>query len=165
MRTRHVLSRLFGVHLVLLGGCGSLASGDPLTESYSADVCPSCPEWNAPKRPFQIFGNTYYVGTEGLASVLITSPDGHALIDGSLPASAPWILENIRALGFDIAEVEIILNSHAHFDHSGGIAALQRASGARVAASEPSAPATGRATPDRRIRSTGNCSIFHPWPS
>jgi metallo-beta-lactamase class B len=141
MRKLHVFYGFFGVHLSLLGGCGSPASGDPLTDGYPADVCRSCLEWNAPQRPFQIFGNTYYVGTEGLASVLITSPEGHVLIDGGLPDSAPLILENIRALGFDIADVKVILNSHAHFDHSGGIAALQRASGARVAASEPSAPA------------------------
>ncbi|MEX0600248.1 MAG: subclass B3 metallo-beta-lactamase [Rhodothermales bacterium] len=95
--------------------------------------------WNVRHAPFQIFGNTYYVGTEGLATVLITSATGHVLIDGGLPDSAPLIEENVSALGFDIADVELILNSHAHFDHSGGIAALQRSSGATVMASGPSA--------------------------
>ncbi len=100
--------------------------------------------WNVPHEPFQIFGNTYYVGTEGLASVLVTSSEGHVLIDGGLPDTAPLILENIRVLGFDIADVKLILNSHAHSDHAGGLAALQRASGARVAAIPPSASAIRR---------------------
>jgi metallo-beta-lactamase class B len=145
MRIPPIVSRLLGVSLILLAGCGSPPSSDPplssdpLTQGYADDICSSCAGWNVPHAPFQVFGNTYYVGTEGLASILITSPTGHVLIDGGLPDSAPLIEENIGALGFDIADVEIILNSHAHFDHSGGIAALQRASGARVVASEPSA--------------------------
>lgn len=112
---------------------------DPLTRPYPEAVCSSCAVWNEPQAPVRIHGNTYYVGTRGLAAILITSPEGHVLIDGALPSSAPMILENIRSLGFDVADIRLILNSHAHFDHSGGIAALQRASGARVAASVPSA--------------------------
>lgn len=113
---------------------------DPLTKPYSAEACPSCAAWNAPQRPVHLFGNTYYVGTRGLSSVLIASPQGHVIIDGGLPDTAPLILANVRALGFDPADVRLILNSHAHHDHSGGIAALQRATGARVAASPASAP-------------------------
>ena len=101
--------------------------------------CPSCAEWNAPQKPFRIFGNTYWVGTHGLGSILVTSREGHVLIDGGLPESAPAILDNIHALGFRVQDVKLILNSHAHFDHAGGIAALQRVSGARVAASPWSA--------------------------
>lgn len=124
--------------------------GDPLTAPYPADDCRSCAEWNAPQRPLHLFGNTYYVGTRGLAAILVASPDGHVLIDGGLPDSAPLILENVRALGFDPADVRLILNSHAHYDHAGGLAALQRATGGRVAASEASAPviASGRARHD-----------------
>lgn len=96
-------------------------------------------EWNAPARPFRIHGNSYYVGTQGLGAILVTSSDGHVLIDGALPESAPGMIANIRALGFRIEDVKLILNSHAHFDHAGGIAALQRASGATVAASPSSA--------------------------
>ena len=51
--------------------------------------CPSCAEWNAPQRPLRLHGNTYYVGTHGLGAILITSPQGHVLIDGGLPQSAP----------------------------------------------------------------------------
>lgn len=100
--------------------------------------CSACAEWNAPQRPFRIHGDTYYVGPRGLGVVLVTSPEGHVLIDGALPESAPLVMENIRALGFRVEDVRLILNSHAHFDHAGGIAALQRASGAEVAASPAS---------------------------
>ena len=97
--------------------------------------CDNCKEWNAPVKPFNIHGNSWYVGTAGLSAVLVTSPQGHILLDGALPQSAPLIVENIKALGFRIEDVKYILNSHAHWDHAGGIAALQRASGATVVAS------------------------------
>jgi metallo-beta-lactamase class B len=101
----------------------------------SATECASCAEWNAPQKPFRIYGNTYWVGTHGLGSILITSPQGHVLIDGGLPESAPEILASIRAIGYRVQDVKLILNSHAHWDHAGGIATLQRVSGAAVAAS------------------------------
>jgi metallo-beta-lactamase class B len=97
--------------------------------------CDNCKEWNKPVKPFNIYGNTWYVGVNGLSSVLITSPGGHILIDGALPQSAALIEANIKALGFRVEDVRLIVNSHAHWDHAGGIAALQRASGAVVAAS------------------------------
>lgn len=102
--------------------------------------CDNCKEWNAPVKPFNVFGNTWYVGTAGLSAVLVTSPQGHILLDGALPQSAPLIIANIKALGFRIEDVKYILNSHAHWDHAGGIAALQRASGATVMASAAAAP-------------------------
>lgn len=91
--------------------------------------------WNDPQKPFNVFGNTWYVGTKELAAILITSPQGHVLLDGAVPESAPFIEKNIRELGFKVEDIKLILNSHAHMDHAGGIAALQRASGAVVAAS------------------------------
>jgi metallo-beta-lactamase class B len=114
--------------------------------AISSDVCAQqhqpcehCATWNTPQKPFRIYGNTYYVGPHGLSSILITSSAGHVLIDGALPESVPQIVANIRALGFRIEDVKLIVNSHVHFDHAGGIAELQRLSGARVAASEWSA--------------------------
>lgn len=92
-----------------------------------------------PQTAFRIFGNTYYVGTHGLSSILVTSRAGHVLIDGGLPESAERIVDNIQSLGFRIEDVKIILNSHVHFDHAGGIAKLQLWSGARVLASKWSA--------------------------
>ncbi|HUK35126.1 MAG TPA: subclass B3 metallo-beta-lactamase [Vicinamibacterales bacterium] len=107
-------------------------------------VCSSCTAWNAPLEPFRVFGNTYYVGTEGLASVLITSDRGHILLDGGLPQSAEEIDAHIRRLGFRLTDVKLIVNSHAHYDHAGGIHALQAASGAAVAASRSGADALKR---------------------
>jgi metallo-beta-lactamase class B len=101
--------------------------------------CAQCAEWNKPQAPFRIFGNSYYVGTHGLSSILITSKAGHILIDGDVPESAKQIVEHIRSLGFRVEDVKIILNSHVHFDHAGGIAELQQLSGARVMASPWSA--------------------------
>lgn len=101
--------------------------------------CSSCAEWNMPHAPVKLFGNTYYVGTAGLAALLVTSPDGHVLVDGALPESAPLIRRNIESLGFRLEDVKLIVNSHAHYDHAGGIPMLARLSGATVAATAPSA--------------------------
>lgn len=102
-------------------------------------ACKDCTAWNATQKPFRVYGTTYYVGVRGLSSILITSDRGHVLIDGDLPQSAPKIAANVRELGFRIEDVKLILNSHVHFDHAGGIAGLQRLSGAKVAASPSSA--------------------------
>jgi metallo-beta-lactamase class B len=101
--------------------------------------CESCAKWNTPQQPFRIFGNTYYAGPHGLTSLLITSDAGLVLIDGALPESVPWIVNNIHTLGFQMEDIKFILNSHPHYDHAGGIAELQRLSGAEVVASPWSA--------------------------
>jgi len=106
-------------------------------------TCDHCADWNQPQAPFRIFGNTYYVGTHGLSSVLIATKEGLILLDGDLPQSVRQIAGNIKTLGFDVHDVRLILNSHAHFDHAGGIAALQRISGANVGASALGAAALG----------------------
>jgi metallo-beta-lactamase class B len=110
-----------------------LTAGLPAENRPSS--CADCPTWNAPQKAFRIFGNSYYVGPHGLGSVLVTSTSGHVLIDGALPESVPLITANIRSLGFRMEDIRLIVNSHAHFDHAGGTAELQRLSGARVAAS------------------------------
>jgi metallo-beta-lactamase class B len=92
--------------------------------------------WTQPQKPFRIYGNTYYVGTHGLSAILIASPQGLVLIDGTLPQNATLIEANIKALGFQLHDVKLILNTHAHSDHAGAIAAIARDTGARVAASE-----------------------------
>jgi metallo-beta-lactamase class B len=91
--------------------------------------------WNQPVKPFAIIGNVYYVGAAGISSFLITTPEGHVLLDGGLPETAPRIEANIQALGFKLSDVKFLINSHAHFDHAGGLAALQRHTGARLVAS------------------------------
>ena len=108
--------------------------------------CEHCAAWSRTREPFRIFGNTWFVGG-GLSSVLITSDKGHILIDGGLTQSAPQIAANIAKLGFRLEDVKLIVNSHTHYDHAGGIAALQRASGAQVAASPAAKRALERGGP------------------
>jgi metallo-beta-lactamase class B len=86
--------------------------------------------------PFRIADNLYYVGANDVTSFLLTGPEGDVLIDGGYPGTAPMIMASIAKLGFDIRDVKILLNSHAHFDHAGGLAALQKASGAQLWISE-----------------------------
>lgn len=92
-----------------------------------------------PAEPFRIAGNLYYVGANDVASFLITGPEGHVLIDGGYPGTAPMIMASIAQLGFDIRDVRMLLNSDPHYDHAGGLAELQQASGADLWASEASA--------------------------
>jgi metallo-beta-lactamase class B len=103
-----------------------------------------CDAWNKPREPFKVFGNTYFVGTDGLSAILIAGDAGHILLDGGLEQSAALIDANIRKLGFKTRDVTLIVNSHGHFDHAGGINALQRASGAMVGASPSGASALQR---------------------
>jgi len=126
------------------------AAGRTALRADRAKQCESCAGWNAVQEPFRVFGNTYYVGVAGLSAVLVTSDKGLILLDGGLPQSAPLIDASIRKLGFRTEDVRLIVNSHAHYDHAGGIAALQRASGAIVAASAPGARAieSGEPTAD-----------------
>lgn len=93
-------------------------------------------DWNVPATPFNVIGNIHYVGAKGVSAFLITTPDGHILIDGGMAQTAPLILANIQDLGFNIRDVRYLLNSHAHFDHAAGLARLQRESGAQLVASE-----------------------------
>ena len=128
--------------LFVAGAAGRTAlKADPPKE------CEWCAGWNTAQEPLRVFGNTYYVGVAGLGAVLIASDKGLILLDGALPQSAPLIDANIRRLGFRTEDVRLIVNSHAHFDHAGGIAALQRASGAIVAASASGARAIERGEP------------------
>lgn len=92
-------------------------------------------DWNQPVEPFRIIGSIYYVGAAGVSAFLIHTPEGAVLLDGGLPETAPRIAQSIAKLGFDIRIVKRLINSHAHFDHGGGLAELQRLTGAPVAAS------------------------------
>ena len=116
-----------------------------------AVAAPSVPaDWSAPTDPFRVADNLYYVGTAGISAWLITTPEGHIVIDGAMPTSAPLIQSSIRRLGFQAKDVKILLNTHAHFDHTGGLADLKRDTGARLLAN----PA------DRKALETG---IYPGW--
>lgn len=91
--------------------------------------------WNRPVEPVRITPNLYYVGASDIASYLITTPEGHILIDGGFVETAPQIAANVEKLGYRLGDVRILLNSHAHFDHAGGLAELKRRSGAQLFAS------------------------------
>ena len=96
-------------------------------------------EWframNRPVEPFRIMGNLYYVGASSVTVFLIVTPDGHILIDGGFPETVPLVRKSIAQLGFELDDVRILLNSHAHFDHAGGLAQLKKLTGARMMAS------------------------------
>lgn len=132
--------------MLVLALAAAIATAVPaaLPADQQPNPCASCAAWNAPQEPFHIHGDSWYVGTRGLSAVLVDSGEGLVLLDGGLPQSAAAIAANIEALGFALGEVEWILNSHAHFDHAGGIAALQRMSGALVGAGPAGAAALVR---------------------
>jgi metallo-beta-lactamase class B len=112
----------------------------PLAPAQDTDWAKVRAEWNQPAAPFRIAGNVHYVGTAGIAAYLVTGPRGHVLIDGGMEESARQIAANIRALGFKLRDVKIILINHAHWDHSGGLAELKRLTGARLLASAADKP-------------------------
>lgn len=88
--------------------------------------------WTDPFEPFRIAGNLYYVGARNVASYLFVTPQGDILLDSGTPRMTPMIRGNIAKLGFKVADIKILLDSHAHFDHVGGHAAVKQASGAQV---------------------------------
>lgn len=138
--------RPFLACLIFLLGCSTAPA--PLATDAEIGAAERAPlseyavngRWNEPFEPFNVIGNVYYVGTAGVSSFLITTPQGHFLLDGILPQSTAQIVSNIAALGFDVRDVRYLLNSHAHIDHAGGLAGLQRASGATLVASAADKP-------------------------
>lgn len=104
-----------------------------------AAQCDEWDEWDKPGPPFNVYGNTWYVGTCGISAILVTGNEGHILIDGGPASAAPAIVRNIEALGFRPADVKLLLHSHEHNDHVGGLAELQRRTGARLLASPAAA--------------------------
>lgn len=111
--------------------------------------CAGKEDFSAPAPPARLYGNTYYVGTCTVSVLLVTSSKGHVLVDAATEQAVPSILANIRALGFRPEDVRWIVTSHEHFDHVGGLAALAKATGAKVALSAPAAAviATGKVDP------------------
>ena len=93
---------------------------------------PEWRSWNQPVTPFRIMGNLYYVGASDIASYLIVTSKGLIVLDGGFVETAPMIEKNIATLGLKVSDVRILLNSHAHFDHAGGLAELKQKSGAAL---------------------------------
>ena len=94
-------------------------------------------DWTKPVAPYRIVGSVYYVGSEGLSAFLIAGSKGHILLDGGMPQGGAALIEaNIRKLGFKLEDVKILINSHAHIDHAGGLAQLKADTKARLHASK-----------------------------
>lgn len=110
--------------------------------------------WKSRVPPRPLLGGIYYVGTSGIAVYLIATPAGHILIDTSFDDTVPHVLAGIAQLGFDAKDIKLILSSHAHVDHVGGHARLQRHTGARIVASAP----------DARVLASGGADDFSPFP-
>ncbi len=112
--------------------------------TLDAQQNPTWREWNQPVPPVRIAGPLYYVGMAQVTSLLLTTPKGHILIDGAFPESAARILENVRALGFRPEDIRILLSTHAHADHAGGLAELKAKTGARLYAGAADVPQLAR---------------------
>lgn len=122
----------------------------------------SAADWHAPQDPFAVYANTYYVGTGGISAVLITSPAGHILIDGGPTGSSAQIAEHVRKLGFKVEDIRYILSGHEHFDHAGGIADLQKMSGAEVRGSPPDIEVLRSGRADKRDAQYPNLQAMTP---
>ena len=124
------------VALIALLPLGGVAHAQTVKDLLAAMLV----RWNTPTEPFKMIGNVYYVGTDGLASYLITSPQGHILVDAVMPESTSQIKANIEKLGFKIVDIKYLVNTHAHIDHTGGLAEMKQASGAQMIAGEADKP-------------------------
>lgn len=118
------------IFLLFLAACSLLASQAQNIKEPDLHH----PEWSQDYPPFRIAGNLYYVGTYDLASYLISTPGGLILINTGLRASGKLIEKHIRALGFRMADIKILLTTQAHFDHLGAMAAIKKKTGARFLA-------------------------------
>ena len=126
--------------LLIAAFVGLVALAAPRTQAMPAEPTPTCPDdagWSDPTPPRKVFGNTWYIGTCGISALLITGDDGHVVIDGATPEAGPMIVQSIRTLGFDPRDVRVLLNTHEHVDHAGGINAIQQATGAPLRARRP----------------------------
>ena len=106
----------------------------PEGRAYALSAPQAAPKWTDPQAPFRLAGPIFYVGTAELAAFLIQSPQGHILLDGGSPETAPMIEKSIKDLGFKIEDIRILLTTQAHYDHVGTHAYIKKLSGARVEA-------------------------------
>lgn len=104
-----------------------------------AQADPTWRSWNQPVKPFRIIGNIWYVGASDVTAYLITTSGGHILLDSGFAETVPQIKQNVAQLGFKFTDIKILLNSHAHSDHAGGLAELKQLTGATLMISEPDA--------------------------
>ncbi|SMC32648.1 subclass B3 metallo-beta-lactamase [Novosphingobium sp. B1] len=127
--------------LALLAATATTAvASPPSSDSVAlARVCEGKDGFADPAPPAKVFGNVWYVGTCGVTVLLVTGPQGHILVDAGVEEAVPQVLANIHKLGFNPKDVGLIVSSHEHFDHVGGLAALEKATGARFVATAEAA--------------------------
>jgi metallo-beta-lactamase class B len=101
---------------------------------------PAQNDWTEPFPAFRIADNLYYVGSKGLANYLITTPEGHILINSDFDANVPLIRTSIESLGFKFTDIKILLLSHAHADHCAASATIKKLTGAKYMVMEGDAP-------------------------
>ncbi len=113
--------------------CGllSIAFSLMLTIIACAGNAPAQNDWTGPFPAFRITGNLYYVGSKGLANYLITSPQGHILINSDTEANVPLIRASVESLGFKFTDIKILLISHAHWDHNAASDTIKKLTGAK----------------------------------
>jgi len=136
--------------LLLLAAFGGLSSGLSVSAAAAAErktasaaeiaaAKKTWDSWNTPVPPFRIIGNVHYVGASGVSSFLITTPQGHILLDTGFESTVPRIQESVTKLGFRLADIKLLLSSHAHLDHTGGHARMKELTGASIVMSEADA--------------------------
>ncbi|WP_394727966.1 subclass B3 metallo-beta-lactamase [Altererythrobacter sp. GH1-8] len=143
---------------LLLAGCVAVAAeagepgkpGLPADQHAFLDTCEDWDDWDKPAPPFKLYGNTYYVGTCGIASILITDDEGHVLLDSGTQGGARVVEKNIATLGFKASDIVLLGYSHEHFDHVGGMAYIQELTGALLVSLERGAETmrSGKSDPD-----------------
>ena len=128
-------------------------NNDAPSKPGDAALRKSWDSWNLPMKPFRIIGNIHYVGMRGVSSFLITTPDGHILVDTGFEMSVPHIRDSVQQLGFKLTDIKMLLNSHAHLDHCGGHAWMKELTGARIIMSKA----------DAAMLASGGASDFTPY--
>lgn len=106
-----------------------------LSPAAFAGACEAWDDWDKPAPPFRAYGGTYYVGTCGISAILVTSPEGHLLIDSGTERGGELVAASVRELGFSLADVRYLAHTQEHGDHIGGMEYLKRSTGAHLVAS------------------------------
>ena len=122
----------------LLALCASVALAVGLAVPVHAQI-PTCGTTctNEKIKPYRIIGNIYWIGLSDHGSLLLTSPQGHIMIDTGAEEYGHWIRQNIEELGFKLKDIKYILGSHSHADHVVGFSALRELTGAKLVIGEP----------------------------
>lgn len=125
------------------------------------ETCTDWDDWDKPAPPFRVFANTWYVGTCGISAILIAGDEGHVLIDSGTQKGARAVAASFQAIGIAPSDIMVLLASHEHHDHVGGMAWLQELTGAQLVATPLAAPALGSGTP---LEGDPQAAIFEAFP-